>query len=69
MLFRPADVDDLAAKLLLLIDDRERCAAIGRRARAVAEQRPLGVWTQAYADVLRRAARREFSAATAAPPR
>ncbi len=67
VLFRTGDVGDLAAKLLMLINDRERRETIGRRARAVAEQRPLSEWTQAYADVLRRAARRDFSAASGSP--
>ena len=64
VLFRTGDVGDLAAKMLMLINDRERREAIGRRARAFAEQRPLGAWTQAYVDVLRRAARRDFSGAS-----
>jgi glycosyltransferase involved in cell wall biosynthesis len=61
MLFRTGDDGDLAAKILLLIDDRERREAIGRRARAAAEERPLSEWTRAYVDVLRRAARRDFT--------
>jgi glycosyltransferase involved in cell wall biosynthesis len=61
VLFRLGDVADLAAKMLLLINDRERCETIGRRARAFAEQRPLAHWTREYADVLHRAARRGFS--------
>ena len=63
VLFRTGDIDDLAAKMLLLIDDRELREAIGRRARGFAERRSLAEWTEAYADVLRRAARRGFSAA------
>lgn len=61
VLFRTGDIDDLAAKMLLLINDHERCELIGRRARAFAEQRPLTEWTQAYVHVLRRAAQRDFS--------
>jgi glycosyltransferase involved in cell wall biosynthesis len=61
VLFRTGDVDDLAAKLRRLVDDPARREAIGRRARVIAEQRTLGEWTQAYDDVLRRAARRDFS--------
>jgi len=55
VLFRAGDVDDLAAKTLALLEDREWCNAIGRSARAIAEQRRLGEWTQAYVAVLRRA--------------
>ena len=64
VLFRTGDVGDLAEKILMLVNHRERREAIGRRARAFAEQRPLSEWTQAYADVLRRAARRDFSGAS-----
>jgi len=62
VLFRAGDVDDLAVKTLALLDDREWRDAIGRRARAVAERRRLGEWTQAYVDVLRRAATARLSA-------
>jgi glycosyltransferase involved in cell wall biosynthesis len=61
VLFRVGDTGDLAAKILALINDPERCAAIGRRARVFAEQRPLAEWTREYLDVLRRAAQRGFS--------
>jgi glycosyltransferase involved in cell wall biosynthesis len=63
VLFRLGDVDDLAAKILALVNDPAQCQAIGRRARALAEARPLSGWTQEYVDVLSRAARREFSGA------
>lgn len=69
VLFRTGDVGDLAEKILMLVNDRERREAIGRRARAFAEQRPLSEWTQAYADVLRRAARRDFSGASVSSAR
>jgi glycosyltransferase involved in cell wall biosynthesis len=61
LLFRIGDVDDLAAKILSLVDDPERCAAIGRRARTFAERRPLDEWTREYLRLLRHAARRGFS--------
>jgi glycosyltransferase involved in cell wall biosynthesis len=61
VLFRTGDVADLAAKVLALINDPGRCAAIGRRARTFAERRPLAEWTREYLDVLGRAARREYS--------
>ena len=58
LLFRLGDIADLAAKILSLVDDPARCAAIGRAARAIAERRPLTAWTQEYAELLERAARR-----------
>jgi glycosyltransferase involved in cell wall biosynthesis len=61
MLFRTGDVGELAAKILVLINDCELRQTIGRRARTFAEQRPLSEWTQAYLNVLRRAAQRGFS--------
>jgi len=57
-LFQTGDVGDLTAKTLALIEDRGLRDAIGRRARAGAEQRRPADWSRAYAQVLRRTAAR-----------
>lgn len=56
LLFRLGDTEDLAAKIVALVENRELRHAIGHKARAATAQHTLNRWLGAYEEVLRRVA-------------